>query len=405
MTEVAEVAERPIYPFSRDMSCPFAPPPAMSGLRRDDPISRVRLWDGTPAWLVTRYDDVRTLLADPRLSSDVSKPGYPHLGAGVGAAQKAFRTFLNMDDPEHARHRRMLTRAFMVKRIEALRPRIQEHADAAVEELASRPQPADLVSAVALPVTSNMIAELLGVPYEDHEFFQERTVVLGSGSADVEQSLRASEEVQDFFRTLVEHKRSHPGPDVISHLNSLQDDGEITLTETLNTLRLLLAAGHDTTASMIALGTLALLQHPDQLGWLMADPGARAAGAVEELLRYLTISHFGRRRIATADIEIAGRVIRAGEGVIAANDSANRDADAFPDPDVLDLGRDARHHLTFGFGTHQCLGQPLARVELQVVYPTLFRRFPDLRAAEPLDALRFKQTSVFYGLHDLPVTW
>ena len=405
MTEVAEIAECPVYPFSRDMRCPFEPPPRMADLRRDDPISRVRLWDGTPAWLVTRYDDVRTLLADPRLSSDVSKPGYPHLGAGVGATQKTFRTFLNMDDPEHARHRRMLTRDFMIRRVEGLRPRIQAHADAAVEELAARPRPADLVSTVALPVASTMIAELLGVPYEDHEFFQSRTVVLGSGDADAEEALRASEEVQEFFRGLIEHRRRHPGHDVISHLNSLQDDGEITLTETLNTLRLLLAAGHDTTASMIALGTLTLLQHPDQLEWLMTDPAARARGAVEELLRYLTISHFGRRRIAVADIEVAGQVIRAGEGVIAANDSANRDADAFPDPDTLDLSRDARHHLTFGYGSHQCLGQPLARVELQVVYPTLFRRFPDLRAAEPLDTLRFKQTSVFYGLHDLPVTW
>ena len=400
---IPRIVEKPEYPFRRDMRCPFDPPPAFAELRRHEPATRVRLWDGSEAWLVTRYDDVREVLADRRFSSDMNKPGFPLHGAGVAATRQKHRTFLNMDDPEHNAHRRMLTRDFMVKRVEQLRPRIQEHVDALLDEFARRPQPADLVTGLALPVTSGMISELLGVPYEDHDFFQSRTGLLVSGDADVEESLYAYEELRDFFRELIGRKRRSPGSDVISHLITLEDEGRLTPDETLNMLRLMLSAGHETTANMIALGALALLEHPDQLAWLMADPSARIAGAVEELLRYLTISHFGRRRVATEDVVIAGQLVRAGEGVIAANDSANRDAGAFPDPDVLDLSRDARHHLAFGYGTHQCLGQPLARVELQVVYPTLFRRLPDLRTAEPLDALRFKESMVFYGLFSLPV--
>lgn len=402
---MTQVTECPVYPFPRDMRCPFDPPARMATLRADTPIGQVRLWDGSTAWLVTRYDDVRELLLDPRLSSDVANPGFPRHGAGVGATQKAFRTFLNMDEPEHNRHRRMLTADFMIKRVEQLRPRIQEHADAAVERMADLPQPADLVRAVALPVTTGMIGELLGVPREELEVFDKHTALLAASDSTVEDSLRVFEEMRDFFRGLIEYKRRHPATDIISHLNSLQDQGAITLDETLNMLRLMYDAGHETTASMASLGTLALLENPDQLAWLMEDPESRVAGAVEELLRYLTISHFGRRRVAVADIEIAGQLVRAGEGVIAANDSANRDARAFPNPDVLDLSRDARHHLTFGYGPHQCLGQPLARVELQVLYPTLFRRFPNLEAATPTDAIRFKESMVFYGVHELPVRW
>jgi len=387
------------------MRCPFDPAPEFAGLRRDEPITRVRLWDGSWAWLVTRYEDVREVLADRRFSSDMNKPGFPRHGAGVAAARQKHRAFINMDDPEHNVHRRMLTRDFMVKRVEQLRPRIQQHVDELLDEFVQRPQPADLVSGLALPVTSGMISELLGVPYEEHDFFQSRTGLLISGDADVEESLQAYEDLRDFFRELIALKRRSPGSDVISHLIVQEDEGRLTPDETLNMLRLMLSAGHETTANMIALGTLALLEHPDQLAWLMADPAARIAGAVEELLRYLSISHFGRRRVALEDVVVAGRLVRAGEGVIAANDSANWDADAFPDPDVLDLSRDARHHLAFGFGPHQCLGQPLARVELQVVYPTLFRRLPDLRTAEPLGELRFKESMVFYGLYSLPVRW
>jgi cytochrome P450 len=169
---------------------------------------------------------------------------------------------------------------------------------------------------------------------------------------------------------------------------------------------LLLIAGHETTANMIALGTLALLEHPEQLALLRdTDDPKLVAAAVEELLRYLTIVHNGRRRAALADIEIGGQVIRAGEGMIMPNDLANRDPAAFADPDRLDLRRDARRHIAFGFGVHQCLGQPLARMELQLVYGTLYRRIPTLRLAAPVESLSFKHDGSVYGVYELPVTW
>ncbi|GAA1276741.1 cytochrome P450 [Planotetraspora silvatica] len=372
----------------------------------EQPVSQVRLWNGGLAWMVTRYDDVREVLADPRLSSDMSRPGFPAHNASVAATRQKHRTFLNMDDPEHAKQRRMVTRDFMIKHVEALRPRIQRHVDALIDEFSAGPQPADLVTGIALPTSSATISELLGVPYEDHEFFESRSRTISSGDVEPVEALQAYEELREFLRGLVDRKRAEPAQDVISHLVELETRGDIGIDELLNMLRLLLGAGHETTANMIALGTLALLEHPEQLERLRNDPSPqRVAAAVEELLRYLTISHFGRRRIAVEDLEIGGQTIKAGEAVVVANDSANRDPDAFPDPDVLDLERDARHHLTFGYGVHQCLGQPLARVELQVVYPTLFRRLPDLRLAAPMNELPFKTHSVFYGLFSMPVAW
>jgi cytochrome P450 len=169
---------------------------------------------------------------------------------------------------------------------------------------------------------------------------------------------------------------------------------------------LLLIAGHETTANMITLGTAALLEHPDQLALLRdTDDPKLVASAVEELLRYLHITHLGRRRAVTADIEIAGQVIRAGEGVIMANEIGNRDPEVFEDPDRLDITRDARRHVAFGFGVHQCLGQPLARMELQVVYGTLYRRIPTLRLACALEDVKFKHDAFIYGIHELPVAW
>lgn len=399
--------EIPEYPMSRPARCPFDPPDEFAWLRREAPISRVRLWDGKQVWFVTRYEDVRMVLSDPRFSSDMTNPGFPTHSAGIAATRRKHRTFLNMDDPEHALHRRMLTRDFMIKRVESLRPKIAAHVESLLDEFSARPRPADLVTHFALPVTSSVISELLGVPYSDHEFFQAQSSIVVSGEVGPEQALDAYEQLREYMRGLVELKRREPKPDVITHLVELEGQGAITVDEVLNILRLLIGAGHETTANMIALGTLALLENPGQLAaFKQAESCAQIAGAVEELLRYLTITHFGRRRVATEDVEVAGQLVRAGEGVIAANDSANRDPDAFDgDPDVLDLTRDSRHHLAFGYGVHQCLGQPLARIELQVVYPALFRRLPELRVAVPRDELPFKTHMVFYGLFALPVEW
>jgi cytochrome P450 len=213
--------------------------------------------------------------------------------------------------------------------------------------------------------------------------------------------------LRDYLRTLVERKNGDPSDDLLSRLIVEQlRTGQMDIEDIVSMGLLLLIAGHETTANMIALGTVALLENPDQLAELRdTDDPKLVANAVEELLRYLTIVHNGRRRVALEDIEIGGEVIRAGEGVVIATEVANRDEAAFPDPDTLDIHRAARHHVAFGYGVHQCLGQPLARVELQVVYSTLYRRIPSLALAVPVDELPFKHDMAIYGVHALPVTW
>ena len=398
---------RPVeqFPMSRGR-CPFDPPPELDRRLHDEPVSRVRIWDGSEPWLFTRYEDVRALLTDPRVSADPDRAGYPAQTPGIKARRSRFKSFIGMDDPEHAAQRRLLTGDFMVKKIQGMRPRIQQIVDELLDELLAGPKPADLVQAFALPVPSLVICELLGVPYADRDFFHRCSKVLVSREATAEQSLAAAEELLDYLARLVEKKIDDPADDVLSRLATGQvATGAMTVEEVASMGQLLLVAGHETTANMIALGTVALLENPDQLAAVRDGDDALLANAVEELLRYLTIVHSGRRRVALEDLEIGGQTVRKGEGLVAATDIANRDETQFPEPDKLDVTRKARHHVAFGYGVHQCLGQPLARVELQVVYRTLYRRIPTLRLAKPLEELKFKHDMAVYGVHELPVTW
>jgi cytochrome P450 len=412
MTDTAAAAEPvpadvPDYPMPRAAGCPFDPPPAERALLEETPITRVRLWDGSTPWLVTRYDDQRALLADPRISSDITHPHLPHQAAGTRARRKAApAAFITMDEPEHARLRRMVTAPFAIKRVEALRPAIQKIVDGLIDDMLAGPKPVDLVEAFALPVPCLVICEMIGVPRADHVFFQEMVKVGINIDSTPEQTLAAQQELLDYLDDRVADKLAHPGDDILSDLAGQVRAGELTHGDAAGMGRLLLAAGFDTTANQIALGTLALLQHPDQLALLReTDDPKFIAGAVEELLRYLTVAHAGRRRVALADIQIGGQTIRAGEGVVLPAETANWDPAAFPDPGRLDLRRQARHHVAFGFGVHQCLGQPLARVELQVVYGTLYRRIPTLRLVTDLDQIPFKHDGGVYGVYELPVTW
>jgi cytochrome P450 len=403
MTEIA--SDLPVLPFTR--GCPFDPPAELGRLRSEDPVSRVRLWDGSTPWLITGYDEQRSVLSDPRFSADVTKPGYPHVTEAAAARRQRFRSFISMDNPEHNVHRKMLTPNFTIKRIEALRPRVQQITDELIDEMLKAGGPVDLVQSLALPLPSLVICELLGVPYDDHELFQRCSKAIISTRSSVEESIAAGDELRDYLSNLVDRKAREPGDDLLSRLAADQlGSGALTRSEITDMAVLLLVAGHETTANMTALGTLTLLQHPDQLAEVRdSEDPALVAGAVEELLRYLNIVHSGRRRVAVEDVQVGDQLIRAGDGVIAANDAGNRDESAFPMPDVLDIHRPARHHIAFGFGIHQCLGQPLARVELQVVYRTLFRRIPALKLAIPLEEVKFKHDMLIYGVHELPVTW
>jgi cytochrome P450 len=388
--------------MTRAARCPFDPPPTLKAQQEEAPLTKVRLWDGSTPWLVTRYAEQRALLGDPRVSADITRPGYP----SPAPVSTEGLSFILMDDPEHARQRRMVTAAFATKRVAAMRPAVQKIVDDLIDDLLAGPTPVDLVEAFALPVPSLVICELLGVPYADHDLFQEASKTIIKRDATPEQRAAAHGQLSTYLDGLMGEKIANLGDDLLSGLAERVEAGELTRHEAAQMGVLLLIAGHETTANMIALGTLALLEHPDQLALLRdSDDPKLVATAVEELLRYLNIVHNGRRRVALEDIEIAGQVIRAGDGLVIPNDIGNRDPAAFGDPDRLDLQRDARHHVAFGFGVHQCLGQSLARMELQVVYSTLYRRIPTLRLAVDLEQIPFKHNGSVYGVYELPVTW
>jgi cytochrome P450 len=264
--------------------------------------------------------------------------------------------------------------------------------------------PVDLVTTLALPVPSLVISELLGVPYEAHHQFEQWAAQIMDREISDEDRGKAHYELEAYVDQLVTTKESHPGDDLISRLiakNQVQPTVDHTAIASM--ARVILITGHETTANMIALGTLALLEHPDQLNEIKNDP-ALLPKAVEELLRYFSISDSGTARVALEDMEIDGQVIRAGEGILPLNNSANHDDSVFPNADTLDIHREARGHLAFGYGIHQCVGQSLARVELEIVFTTLFARIPELRLAAPIGQIQFKDAMV-YGIHALPVTW
>ncbi|WP_328978060.1 cytochrome P450 [Streptomyces canus] len=397
----------PDFPMPRAAGCPFAPPPAMMKLHAEEPVSRVRLWDGSVHWLVTRYEDQRALYGDPRLSVDTTRPGFPYLNEAFReTAAKNPPSFLNMDDPDHARIRRMVTGAFAVKRIEAMRPAVQRMTDELIDAMLAGPKPVDLVEALTLPLPSLVICELLGVPYEDHDFFQANSKVGLRRDVTAEAVRAAFGEIYQYLSGQIDAKLADPADDMLSELAARVRAGDLTHHDATMLGVLLLGAGHETSANMLALGILAFLEHPDQRAIVRdTDDPKVLASAADEMLRYLTVVHNGQRRLALEDLEIGGRSVRAGEGVIMPGATGNWQADVFPDPERLDVRRDARRHMAFGFGIHQCLGQPLARLELQVVYHTVFRRIPTLRRAADLDQIPFKDDGIVYGVYELPVTW
>ncbi|MDH6514643.1 pentalenic acid synthase [Streptomyces sp. SAI-135] len=399
MTETEPVA------FPQDRTCPYHPPAAYDHLRAGPPLSRITLFDGRPAWLVTGHGTARTLLADPRLSTDRTRDGFPAPTARFAAIQKRRTALLGVDDPEHRVQRRMMVPSFTLRRATELRPRIQQTVDERIDAMIAQGPPAELVSAFALPVPSTVICALLGVPYGDHDFFegQSRRLLRGPTAEDVTD---ARDQLEAYVDELIDRKRKQPEPGegVLDELVHGQlRDGELTRQDVIALAIILLVAGHETTANMISLGTFTLLQHPDRLAELRTEP-ALVPAAVEELMRMLSIAD-GLLRMAVADIEVAGTTIRAGEGVVFSTSVVNRDEDVYADPDALDWHRPARHHIAFGFGIHQCLGQNLARAELEIALHTLFDRLPTLRLAAPAEDIPFKPGDTIQGMLELPVTW
>jgi cytochrome P450 len=396
----------PGFPMPR--ACPFDPNPRYARLREDRPVTEVALPNDRTGWLVTRHDLARQVLGEPRTSSNWLHPNFPfpiEIPPEALAATVTFsRALISADPPEHTERRRMLAAEFTVRRVRELAPRIREIVEERVDDLLTGPKPADLVRALALPVPSLVICELLGVPYADRELFQDRTRVLADPRVAPDERAEASAGLAGYLDELVAAKERDPGDDLLGRLirrsagTGVFDHGLLT-----DTAMVLLIAGHETTANMISLGIAALLGHPDQLAALRAEP-ARMPAAVDELLRYLTIIE-AQMRVATADLDVGGVPVKAGDGLIAEVHAANRDERAFPHADALDLARPERHHLAFGHGIHQCLGHNLARLELETVFSTVLRRIPGLRLATPPAELPFKEDANMYGLRELPVTW
>ncbi|XVQ08543.1 cytochrome P450 [Spirillospora sp. CA-255316] len=387
-------------PFPLNRANAFDPAPEFAVLR-EGPPSRVSLPDGTEHWLVSRHADVREALAHPGLSADDTHPAFPRLFP-LPPAPGAL-SFLRMDDPDHGRLRRALAAEFTVRRTSRLRPGITAAVDALLDAMATGDPPADLVEHFALPLPSLVICRLLGVPYTDRDFFQSRSVATLSLTLTDEETDAAFGELADYLDGLVADKEREPTDDLLGRAAARVNAGELGHGELVAIARLLLIAGHETTANMIGLGTLALLSRPDQLALLRDDPGL-IPQAVEELLRYLTVVQRGTSRVTAEPVRLGGVAIPAGEGVIIALPSANRDPDRYADPDSLDLTRSARHHVAFGFGMHQCIGQTLARVEMEIAFGRLLERFPGLALACDPSELRFRD-SIVYGVERLPVTW
>jgi cytochrome P450 len=408
LTAASDVtAEVPEYPMERDARCPFAPPPQMLEMGEARPLSRVRIWNGTTPWLITGHEVARALFADPRVSVDDRKDGFPHWNEHMlSTVNKRPRSVFTSDAEEHTRFRRMLSKPFTFRRVEALRPVIQEVTDECLDAILEGPQPADLVAKLALPVPTRVISDMLGVPYSDHEFFQEHANAGLARYAAADAMQKGAFSLHKYLVNLVEEKQANPSEDAVSDLAERVTAGEISVKEAAQLGTGLLIAGHETTANMIGIGILALLENPEQAALLRdSDDPKFIANAVEELMRFLSIIQTGQRRIATEDIEIGGESIRAGEGIIIDLAPANWDGAAYSEPDKLDLGRDVGQQLGFGYGRHQCVGQQLARAEMQIVFPTLLKRIPTLTLAIPFDDVPFKHDRLAFGVYELPVTW
>ncbi|MCC8246175.1 cytochrome P450 [Saccharothrix luteola] len=392
-------------PMERDAG-PFDPPRRITALREARPVSPMVFPDGHEGWLVTGYDEVRRLMADTRFSSrqDLGVMHVPYETPGIPAATEPSPQlpglFISMDPPDHTRLRRMLTGAFTVKRMKQLEEHIADIVERQLDELASLAPPVDLVTAFALPVPSLVICELLGVPYEDRDTFQVNSAKFLEKDVVLEEKMAAFGAMNAFLAELVTRKRAEPDEDLLSDL-ARNDD--LAIEELTGIAFLLLLAGHETTANMLSLGTFALLENPGQLAALRDDPEL-LPGAVEELMRYLSVADIFYR-YATEDVELGGETITKGSTVVVSLLAANHDPRRFDDPGTLDVRRQARGHLSFGHGIHQCLGQQLARIELRAGFGGLLRRFPTLALAIPADEVKLKTDMNIYGVHELPVTW
>ena len=397
---------------SPDLSSPqfkANPHPFYARLREEAPVWRTTLPDKRTAWMVTRYKDVAGVLKDDGFAKDPLNAQDPEQRAEApwvpGFLKPLERNMLDVDEPDHRRLRTLVSKAFTPRLIERLRGRIEAICQELLDAM-ERKGRAELVSDYALPLPATVIAELLGIPAGDHRKFHRwsnRIVSISSGR-DVWRALPAALAFVRYLRRMTELRRVSPEDDLISALVQAEEAGDrLSQDELLAMSFLLLVAGHETTVNLIASGTLALIEHPEQLENLKADPQL-IKSAVEELLRYTSPVEIATERYAREDLEVSKTEVPRGELVLAVLGSANRDEQYFEDPDALDLARHPNKHLAFGRGgVHHCLGAPLARMEGQIAITALLRRFPDMNLPVTSESMRWRRGLFLRGLGRLPL--
>ncbi|MGW0163425.1 cytochrome P450 [Mycobacterium sp. NPDC003323] len=385
----------------------FDPVPELAEIRDADGVRSVVSALGNPVHLITRYEDVKTVLSDHEHFSNTRPPGFVLPGAPAMSDEELARTragnLLGQDPPEHQRLRRMLTPEFTIRRMKRLEPRITEIVEERLDAMAAAGPPADLVSQFALPVPSLVICELLGVPVEDRPAFEHRSARQLDLSLPIAERMALQQQSRDYMQSLVTRARRAPGEDILGMLIREHGD-DLTDDELVGIAGLLLLAGHETTSNMLGLGTLALLRSPEQLAMVRDDPDA-IGPAIEELLRWLSVVHHAIPRFTTTEVQLSGVTIPAGMLVFASLPAGNRDPAFVDSPDELNIRRGAAGHLAFGHGVHHCLGAPLARMEMRIAFPALLRRFPSLALAEPFEDVEFRSFHFIYGLRSLAVRW
>ena len=387
------------------------PYPFFARLRALAPVYRTTLPTREIAWLITRYDDVAAVLKDERFVKDTANALTPAQAARRPWFRKMFkalqRNMLDLDPPDHTRLRALVSTTFTPRLIEQMRERIGRLTDDLLNAVQGRAG-MDLIHDYALPLPTTIIAEMLGVPAADrHKFHRWSNAIISAASSTwgLLQAVPNAWALMRYLRKFIKKRRANPQDDLVSALFRAEEAGDtLSEDELLAMVFLLLVAGHETTVNLIGSGTLALLEHPDQMAKLRADPGL-IRPAVEELLRYASPLDMATERYAREDVTLGGVTIPRGAMVYAVIASANRDERQFPNPEALDITREPNKHLAFGLGAHFCLGAPLARLEGQIAINTLLHRVPDLRLAVAPEALRWRRGLVLRGLEALPVAF
>ncbi|MEC3982799.1 cytochrome P450 [Amycolatopsis sp. H20-H5] len=408
MTEVAteKLAKCPVAPRGW-------PNPLLSEydeLPQGRPLTKVTMPSGSKAWLVARHDQIQRLLNDPRMSVQ-PHPTFPirfeapqEILDMINRDSQSF--MVTMDAPRHTTVRQMALPNFTIRRVRKLRARVQELIDTHLDAMEAGGGPADLVRSLAIPIPAQVICELAGIPDEDRAQFQHNAAVLVGTrhSYTMEEKMAANDGLMEHFDRLVTEKQNNPGDDIISHFivrnretQEFDHRGLILMT------KMLLIAGYEFIVNRIALGTQALLDHPEQLAALRADPAGVALGTVDEVLRYFSLVDEIIARVALADVEIDGVTIKEGEGILVLKGLGDRDPAVYEDPDAFDIHRDARDHLAFGYGIHQCLGQHVARLVLELCLATLVTRFPNLHLVETGEPIQL--VDGLPPVHKLMVGW